>query len=179
MLSRRIDPRAGTVMVWGAVNAGQAANAIPQIGSLAGTVRTGSRDVWITLEDTVRDVIAGLLAPLRIDYTLNYRRGVPPVINEAESTHIFVRAIQDIALDALAETTQSGGGEDFSWYLEEVPGAMARLGVWSGSGRSSISTSPISISTNAPWGGGADAGQSRRAERNPEPGLTGSRADIT
>ncbi|WP_131724976.1 M20/M25/M40 family metallo-hydrolase, partial [Mycobacteroides abscessus] len=58
----------------------------------------------------------------------------PPVINEAESTHIFVRAIQDIGLDALAETTQSGGGEDFSWYLEEVPGAMARLGVWSGSG---------------------------------------------
>ncbi|QCH25181.1 M20 family metallopeptidase [Mycobacteroides salmoniphilum] len=134
MLSRRIDPRAGTVMVWGAVNAGQAANAIPQIGSLAGTVRTGSRDVWITLENTVRDVIAGLLAPLRIDYTLNYRRGVPPVINEPESTHIFVRAIEDIGLDALAETTQSGGGEDFSWYLEEVPGAMARLGVWSGSG---------------------------------------------
>lgn len=134
MLSRRIDPRAGTVMVWGAVNAGQAANAIPQIGSLAGTVRTGSRDVWITLESTVRDVIEGLLAPLRIDYTLNYRRGVPPVINEPESTHIFVRAIEDIGLDALAETTQSGGGEDFSWYLEEVPGAMARLGVWSGSG---------------------------------------------
>ncbi|MFA4080188.1 M20 family metallopeptidase [Mycobacteroides salmoniphilum] len=134
MLSRRIDPRAGTVMVWGAVNAGQAANAIPQIGSLAGTVRTGSRDVWITLENTVRDVIEGLLAPLRIDYTLNYRRGVPPVINESESTHIFVRAIEDIGLDALAETTQSGGGEDFSWYLEEVPGAMARLGVWSGSG---------------------------------------------
>ena len=134
MLSRRIDLRAGTVMVWGAVNAGQAANAIPQIGSLAGTVRTGSRDVWITLEDTVRDVIEGLLAPLRIDYTLNYRRGVPPVINESDSTHIFVRAIEDIGLDALAETTQSGGGEDFSWYLEEVPGAMARLGVWSGSG---------------------------------------------
>lgn len=134
VLSRRVDPRAGTIMVWGTVNAGQAANAIPQVGSLAGTVRTGSRDVWITLEDTVRDVIDGLLAPLRIDYTLHYRRGVPPVINEPGSTHIFVRAIEEIGLDALAETTQSGGGEDFSWYLEEVPGAMARLGVWSGSG---------------------------------------------
>ena len=32
------------------------------------------------------------------------------------------------------DTRQSGGGEDFSWYLEEVPGAMARLGVWSGHG---------------------------------------------
>ncbi len=34
----------------------------------------------------------------------------------------------------LCDTRQSGGGEDFSWYLEEVPGAMARLGVWSGRG---------------------------------------------
>jgi len=34
----------------------------------------------------------------------------------------------------LADTRQSGGGEDFSWYLEEIPGAMARLGVWPGHG---------------------------------------------
>ena len=39
-----------------------------------------------------------------------------------------------IGPDTLADTHQSGGGEDFSWYLEEVPGAMARLGVWSGQG---------------------------------------------
>ena len=43
VLSRRIDPRHSTVMVWGAVNAGVAANAIPQIGTLAGTLRTASR----------------------------------------------------------------------------------------------------------------------------------------
>lgn len=41
VLSRRIDPRNGTVMVWGAANAGVAANAIPQIGTLAGTVQDG------------------------------------------------------------------------------------------------------------------------------------------
>jgi hypothetical protein len=41
MLSRRIDPRTSTVMVWGAVVAGQAPNAIPQTGMLTGTVRTG------------------------------------------------------------------------------------------------------------------------------------------
>jgi amidohydrolase len=36
--------------------------------------------------------------------------------------------------DAVSETQQSSGGEDFAWYLEHVPGAMARLGVWSGHG---------------------------------------------
>ncbi|MEZ0362224.1 MULTISPECIES: amidohydrolase [Mycobacterium] len=134
VLSRRIDPRNSTVMVWGAVNAGVAANAIPQTGVLAGTVRTASRDTWVQLEGIVGETVSALLAPLGIEHTLHYRRGVPPVVNEEISTRILTHAIEAVGPDVLAETRQSGGGEDFSWYLEEVPGAMARLGVWSGSG---------------------------------------------
>src|SRR5271156_4798999 len=117
VLSRRIDPRNGTVMVWGAVNAGVAANAIPQTGVLTGTIRTASRETW-----------------LGIEHTLQYNRGVPPVVNEEISTRIIAHAIEAVGPDVLTDTRQSGGGEDFSWYLEEVPGAMARLGVWSGHG---------------------------------------------
>jgi len=134
VLSRRIDPRHSTVMVWGAVNAGVAANAIPQIGTLAGTVRTASRDAWVEMEDLVRETVSGLLAPLGIDHSLQYRRGVPPVVNEERSTQIMTHAIEAVGPEVLADTHQSGGGEDFSWYLEDVPGAMARLGVWSGEG---------------------------------------------
>ena len=134
VLSRRIDPRNSTVMVWGAVNAGVAANAIPQTGMLAGTVRTANRDTWLTLESIVREIVTSLLAPLGIEHTLQYKRGVPPVVNEEISTRILTHAIEAIGPDVLADTRQSGGGEDFSWYLEEVPGAMARLGVWSGRG---------------------------------------------
>ncbi len=134
VLSRRIDPRTSTVMVWGAVNAGVAANAIPQAGTLAGTVRTANRDTWLTLESIVGETVTSLLAPLGVEHTLNYKRGVPPVVNEEISTRILSHAIEDIGPDVLADTRQSGGGEDFSWYLEEVPGAMARLGVWSGRG---------------------------------------------
>ena len=134
VLSRRIDPRNSTVMVWGAVNAGVAANAIPQTGTLAGTVRTANRDTWLTLESIVGETVTSLLAPLGVEHTLNYKRGVPPVVNEEISTRILTHAIEEIGADVLADTRQSGGGEDFSWYLEEVPGAMARLGVWSGRG---------------------------------------------
>ena len=134
VLSRRIDPRHGTVMVWGAANAGVAANAIPQIGTLAGTVRTASREAWLEMETLVQETISGLLAPLRIEHSLQYRRGVPPVVNEERSTQIMTHAIEAVGPEALADTRQSGGGEDFSWYLEDVPGAMARLGVWSGIG---------------------------------------------
>jgi amidohydrolase len=134
VLSRRVDPRNSTVMVWGAVNAGVAANAIPETGTLAGTIRTASRETWLSLEDIVRQAVSALLSPLGVEHTLQYSRGVPPVVNEDVSTRIMARAIEAVGADALAETKQSGGGEDFSWYLEEVPGAMARLGVWSGHG---------------------------------------------
>lgn len=134
VLSRRIDPRHATVMVWGAANAGVAANAIPQIGTLAGTVRTASREAWLDMEALVHQTVSGLLAPLGIEHSLQYRRGVPPVVNEERSTQIMTHAIEAVGPDVLADTHQSGGGEDFSWYLEDVPGAMARLGVWSGEG---------------------------------------------
>jgi len=134
VLSRRIDPRHATVMVWGAANAGVAANAIPQTGTLAGTVRTASRETWLEMESLVGEIVSGLLAPLGIEHSLQYRRGVPPVVNEERSTQIMTHAIEAVGPDVLADTRQSGGGEDFSWYLEDVPGAMARLGVWSGVG---------------------------------------------
>jgi amidohydrolase len=134
VLSRRVDPRDSTVMVWGAVNAGVAANAIPQSGTVAGTIRTASREAWVAMELLVREIVSSLMAPLNVDYSVQYRRGVPPVVNEAVSTRILTHAIEAVGPDALTATRQSGGGEDFSWYLEDVPGAMARLGVWSGHG---------------------------------------------
>jgi len=133
MLSRRVDPRSGTVLVWGAVHAGEAPNAVPQDGLLRGTLRTGDRDIWAELEPLVKDLVTGLLAPTGVGFDLHHRRGVPPVVNERESTQIL-RAGIEAALgdDALAGTEQSSGGEDFGWYLEHVPGSFARLGVWNG-----------------------------------------------
>jgi amidohydrolase len=101
---------------------------------VAGTIRTASREAWLTLESIVRETVSSMLAPLGIEYSMQYRRGVPPVVNEENSTRILTHAIEAIGSDVLADTRQSGGGEDFSWYLEEVPGAMARLGVWTGRG---------------------------------------------
>ena len=121
-------------MVWGAVVAGQAPNAIPQKGMLTGTVRTGDHETWALLEPLVREIVAGVLAPTGVRFEVHYRRGVPPVVNDEAATRRFEAAIRACGPDALVDTPQSGGGEDFSWYLEQVPGAMARLGVWSGTG---------------------------------------------
>ncbi len=132
ILSRRVDPRSGTIMVWGAAHAGSAANAIPQEGRLRGTVRTGDHTTWAELEPIVRSVIGELLAPLGVRYDLSYYRGVPPVVNDEAAIEMFTESVAAIGPNAVADTPQSPGGEDFSWYLEHVPGAMGRLGVWDG-----------------------------------------------
>lgn len=135
LLSRRVDPRSGTVLVWGAVHAGQAANAVPQDGALRGTLRTAQHDVWKALEPLVASSVESLLAPTGVGFELDYRRGVPPLVGDEESTAIL-RAGVEAALgeQALTGTEQSSGGEDFAWYLEHVPGGFFRLGVWSGEG---------------------------------------------
>ncbi|MFC5140222.1 amidohydrolase [Actinomycetospora rhizophila] len=138
LLSRRVDPRSGTVLVWGTVQAGHAANAVPQQGMLAGTLRTAEHATWNDLEPLVRSLVTALLAPTGVGYVLEHRRGVPPVVNDAVSADLLARAAERAGGPAAAvDTAQSSGGEDFGWYLEHVPGAMGRLGVWSGVGEMS------------------------------------------
>ncbi|MFM9377816.1 amidohydrolase [Gordonia sp. VNK21] len=134
VLARRVDPRSGTVMGWGAAHAGDAPNAIPQEGTLRGTVRTGDHTVWGDLEPLVRSIVGELAGPIGVGYDLTYVRGVPPVVNDEHSIGMLRRAVNNIDPAAEVDTPQSPGGEDFAWYLDHVPGAMARLGVWSGLG---------------------------------------------
>ncbi|OJY42195.1 amidohydrolase [Pseudonocardia sp. 73-21] len=135
LLTRQVDPRSGTVLVWGAAHAGEAANAIPQHGLLRGTLRTADHATWNELEDKMRSLVAAVLAPLGVGYVLDHVRGVPPVVNEAVSAGMLAdAAVAVLGPDASTSTEQSSGGEDFAWYLEHTDGAMARLGVWSGVG---------------------------------------------
>ena len=135
LVGRQVDPRSGTVLVWGAVQAGEAANAIPQHGILRGTLRTADHATWAELEGKVRGLVETLLAPTGVGYVLEHVRGVPPVVNEETSARMLADAAEIVlGPDASRSTEQSSGGEDFAWYLEQVPGAMARLGVWSGEG---------------------------------------------
>jgi amidohydrolase len=129
-LARRVDARAGLSLVFGAVHAGVAANAIPQHGSAAGTVRILDRDAWEMAPDLITRLVHEVVAPTGATAEVEYTRGVPPVVNEEGSVGMFRDgATAALGVHSIADTPQSMGGEDFSWYLEQVPGAMARLGV--------------------------------------------------
>ncbi|MFZ2173570.1 MAG: glutamate--cysteine ligase [Rhodococcus sp. (in: high G+C Gram-positive bacteria)] len=134
VLDRRIDARTATVLTWGKVAAGQVGNSVPESGELVGTLRSASRDTWAALEPLVTKAVGDLLAPYLVRYELSYHQGVPPVVNDPDCATDLRDAIESVVgFEHLGEAGQSSGGEDFAWYLERVPGAMARLGVWDGS----------------------------------------------
>jgi amidohydrolase len=129
-LARRIDPRAGLSVVWGRIEAGHACNVIPQHAELEGTVRCLELGVWHEAPDLIHEVMDQIAAMYRAKWELTYHRGVPPVVNESTSTELLRDAMTArYGAHAIEDTEQSLGGEDFSWYLENVPGALARLGV--------------------------------------------------
>ncbi|MEU6124282.1 amidohydrolase [Streptomyces sp. NPDC047123] len=130
LVSRRVDARSGLSVTWGRIEAGHACNVVPQHAELAGTVRCLDLRAWRDAPDLVHGAVQEVADLYRAKSEINYIRGVPPVVNDA--------SVADLLRDAMSErrgphsvedTEQSLGGEDFSWYLERVPGAMARLGV--------------------------------------------------
>lgn len=134
LLSRRIDPRTGTVLVFGTINAGYAPNAIPGSGSVTGTLRTADISTWRDMRPLIAELVEQVLAPTGVSHELIYNPGVPPVLNDDVATALLASAARDIDPQSVVQAPQSSGGEDFSWYLEHVPGSMARLGCWSGQG---------------------------------------------
>ncbi|WP_372727922.1 amidohydrolase [Nocardioides sp.] len=129
ILSRRLDPRAGVSMVWGIVRSGSAVNIIPHTGYLGGTVRMLDALAWEKAEKLVPELVEQIVAPYGVHAHVDYRRGVPPVVNDPHSTQLLGAAAERVlGRDGLVATLQSLGGEDFGWYLDRVPGAMCRLG---------------------------------------------------
>ena len=128
-LSRRVDPRSSLSLVWGRISAGSAANAIPDEGIAEGTVRCLDDEAWHAAPGIVDELVHSVAGAYGATAELSYLRNVPPTVNEAASAQMYAAAAESVlGADGVVHTQQSLGGEDFSWYLESVPGALARLG---------------------------------------------------
>ncbi len=128
-LSRRVDPRSSLSLVWGRVSAGAAANAIPDGGVAEGTVRCLDDEAWHSAPDLLKALIESVASAYGVNAELNYHRSVPPTINDqASSAMISAAALDVLGAGSVVQTQQSLGGEDFAWYLESIPGTLARLG---------------------------------------------------
>ncbi|MER6581485.1 amidohydrolase, partial [Nonomuraea sp. NPDC001023] len=134
-LSRRIDPRSSLSLVWGRVEAGSAANAIPDDGIAEGTIRCLDENAWHAAPDLIKALLESVAGAYGVEAVMDYTRGVPPVVNDEVSVEMLAEAAERaLGAGAVVPTQQSLGGEDFAWYLESIPGAFARLGTRSPDG---------------------------------------------
>jgi amidohydrolase len=129
LVQRRTDPRDPVAIVFGMINGGAAENVIPSQVNIAGTVRMFDADLWRGMPPLIERLVAEIVAPLDTTAHVYYERGAPPVVNDAAVIATVERAATSVlGADGVLPTGQSLGAEDFAWFLEEVPGALIRLG---------------------------------------------------
>jgi amidohydrolase len=117
-------------LVFGMVSGGQAPNVIPTQVSIAGTFRTLHPQIWDAAHEVMQAALAEVVAGYSLEARLVHERGAPPVVNDPAVTQVVaVAAASALGSTAVVEAEPSHGGEDFSFYLDHVPGTYVRLGV--------------------------------------------------
>ncbi len=130
LLADRVRDGGAVSLVFGSLHAGDAPNVIPAFAVLRGSLRSPDRDAWDAVPPALESAVASIVDPTGAEAEILHTRGVPPVVNDERATERLAAAARRVlGPDAVVPTVQSAGGDDFSWYLERVAGAYARLGV--------------------------------------------------
>ena len=128
--SRNADPLDSVVVSVTALNAGEAFNVIPQHAEIKGTVRTLSKEMRDMVEARMHAIVNGVMAAFDMKVEFEYHRGYPVTFNHAGQTDFVTSATKQIfgseSIDTGIEPTM--GSEDFSYMLEERPGAYIMMG---------------------------------------------------
>ncbi|MGP4096898.1 amidohydrolase [Nonomuraea sp. KM90] len=129
-LSRRIDPRSSLSLVWGTLKALPTDGLLPDSGIAEGTVRCFDEAARRRAPGIIEELVRSVASAYDIEASLKYIHGIPPTVNESNSVGNFRDAAQLVlGENKIFTAPQSLGGDDFGVYLQEVPGAYARLGV--------------------------------------------------
>jgi hippurate hydrolase len=127
--SRNVDPLAQVVVSVTAVDSGlQSHNVIPQTVRLKGTVRTMDAKVQDQVEARVKAIAAGVAATFGAAAEVDYRRGYPVTMNTPENTAFAIDVARRISDHVNPDTAPLMGAEDFSFMLNERPGAYIFVG---------------------------------------------------
>ncbi|MBA3377773.1 MAG: amidohydrolase [Chloroflexia bacterium] len=129
IVSRNVDPIEPAVITVGSLHAGHAANVIPDTAQILGTVRTLNPDVQALIVKRIEEVATGVCTALGASATFDYTYGVPATINDGGAVAIVREAATAaVGADKVITPNPSMGGEDFSFFLNERPGAMFMVG---------------------------------------------------
>src|SRR5579863_9437726 len=134
--SRNVDPVDSTVISIGFMRGGTAYNVIPDELHIGGTVRSFRPQTQDLIERRMDEIVRGTAAACGATAEFKFRRGYPPTVNHAAEAEFACDVAAEISGGDKVNRNVSPtlGGEDFSYMLQAVPGAMVWLGNGPGEG---------------------------------------------
>jgi hippurate hydrolase len=132
IVSRNLNPMQAGVVSLCAVEAGkpEGFNVIPRKARLTGTTRAFSEASRTLIENRLREIVTNIASAFNATATLTYERLDPPTVNHTKEAALAAKVVKKLFGDkALTNDLEpSMGGEDFSYFLEKIPGAYLRVG---------------------------------------------------
>jgi hippurate hydrolase len=131
IVSREVDPVEPAVLTVGEIGAGTAFNVIPDRAHLGGTVRTLNADLRQNMPRRMEELARGIAKGMRGDIDLDYTFSYPVTVNDEAAASLALGVAEDLfgGESVLELPSPSMGAEDFSYFLESVPGAFIWLGI--------------------------------------------------
>ncbi|ALB41209.1 MAG: amidohydrolase [Dolichospermum sp. DEX189] len=130
IVSRNVNPIDSAVVTVGELHAGTAVNVIADTARMGGTVRYFNPDLAGFFKERIQQIIAGICQSYGASYDLDYIHLYPPVINDTGIAEL-VRSVAEAVIETpigIVPECQTMGGEDMSFFLQEVPGCYFFLG---------------------------------------------------
>lgn len=134
VISKNVPPRESAVISITRVAGGDAYNVIPQEATISGTARFFSREVGKTIEQSIGRMADGIAASYGATAELDFRLLFAPTTNDPIQTELMANAAIELVGQESVDVHVSPGmwSEDFSFMLEQVPGAYMFMGIGEG-----------------------------------------------
>lgn len=134
LASRMIDPTEPFVLTIGKIRGGDASNVVAGRVELEGTVRTLNSQTRDAVEKKIYTIAAGICDAYGAGLELQYTRGYPLLENHKEMVELVRQALENEGMgdNIISLEKPMMGGEDFSYFLRQVPGCFIFLGTKKG-----------------------------------------------
>lgn len=129
IISRNIDPLDSAVITIGKIDGGTKQNVIAEKVRLEGTMRTMSAAAMDAVKRRVEQVLSGIEASFACEATIDYGSNYHQVYNDEQLVGEFMDWLRKDGRMELVESPAAMTGEDFGYFLKEIPGFMFWLGV--------------------------------------------------
>ncbi len=128
IVARNVDPIESAVISTTMIHAGDAFNVLPAVIELGGCVRTFDPNVQDLIQTRLREIGEALCAAHDLTFEFEYNRYYPATVNSAAEVERSARAVSQMGMTVDTEMSPIMGSEDFSFMLQERPGAFVMTG---------------------------------------------------